>query len=83
MTNITRKMLTLLIAAGWKAELVDTFTAELAANFLTQYFTFTAIKTVGIKAINDPATYIAPIIKNTMSTATFVSGGTENFSQAT
>ena len=69
-------MLTLVIAAGWKAELVNTFTYELASNIFTQYFTFTAIKTVAMQALDDPGTYIAPIINNAMSTATFVSGGT-------
>ena len=75
MTNITPKLITLLIAAGWKAEIVNTFTAELAANILTQYFTFTAIKTVGFQALNQPETYVAPLIKNAVSTAGFVSGG--------
>ena len=74
MTNITPKLLTLLIAAGWKAEIVSTFSAELAANILTQYFTFTAIKTVGFQALNNPETYTGPLIKNAISTAGFVSG---------
>lgn len=83
MTTITPKLLTLLIAAGWKAELVNTFTAEVAANLLTQYFTFTAIKTVGFSALNDPATYTGPIFKNTVSTAGFLSGGIAIPPQAT
>ena len=34
-----------------------------------------AIKTVGFQALNHPETYAAPLIKNAVSTAGFVSGG--------
>ena len=64
----------MLIAVGRKAEVVNSFIAELAANILTQYFTFTAIKIVGFQALNHPETYAAPLIKNVVSTAGFVSG---------